>query len=644
MAKFAVKYPFRSHNVLNPSEKNRTRTKSEVAQRVRTYRLRIKSDPIKLREFRLKKKNANLKYRAKVLAARKADEKYNEMIKKKERVRKQKYRIKLRKQAEEKKKSKADKKVRSKATKKVLRSQSTANRRRKQVQRCKKTLPIDSEEWAETINHLVRNATPRRRSRLNLEDAIIRETADLTNTSGTDKGRPSKSRRTVKRHLANTPAAERIWSRKSLQQFHRRSKAQTTPSKTKVFQKSWKNKLDDFLESNSRPMPNKKDTILIDGKPVAKRHLLGSKLDLYKRFKKQNPSFDRRFVSFLKLIPKNYRHLNLTARRVCVCLKDYNIERKIESINNAARAHKMHNLVRNPRQLSNITLCDKPARSCVDRKCEKCGTGRVREFYAQLLDENKDQTVKYIQWVQVEVKYLAKDGTKKKTKRWIQKHFYATITELVQFITDDMKTFTSHIFRSDYQHCCERELMSESLPMSHCTVVMDYSENISLQPQDELEVCHWTLAQVTLHPMFLVRHAPDSTEDSPKLMKESLIVISDSLTHNSEAVYVFTGKLIAHLKANPGPCDIKTIHRFSDNSGVQYKNKDAFANIMQLEEIHNVKIIYHFTESGHGKGPSDGIGAAVKRRLDRLILSEKRVINNAYQVYLALSVLLGQCS
>ena len=46
--------------------------------------------------------------------------------------------------------------------------------------------------------------------------------------------------------------------------------------------------------------------------------------------------------------------------------------------------------------------------------------------------------------------------------------------------------------------------------------------------------------------------------------------------------------------------------------------------------------MYHFTESGYGKGPSDGIGAAVKRRLELKLLAGK-VINNAYETYLFLT-------
>lgn len=55
-----------------------------------------------------------------------------------------------------------------------------------------------------------------------------------------------------------------------------------------------------------------------------------------------------------------------------------------------------------------------------------------------------------------------------------------------------------------------------------------------------------------------------------------------------------------------------------------------------IEECYGIKVIYHYTESGHGKGPSDGIGAGIKKKLYGLILGGK-VINNVYQTYLALS-------
>lgn len=120
---------------------------------------------------------------------------------------------------------------------------------------------------------------------------------------------------------------------------------------------------------------------------------------------------------------------------------------------------------------------------------------------------------------------------------------------------------------------------------------MDFSENITLQAQDEIESAHWTQKQVTLHTIFIIRHDQDRTEDEPKLVKESLVIISDCLNHDASTVYVFTEQLIKHLLDHPGPCPIKVIHRFTDNCASQYKCKDAFEHLCKIEEMYNITLI-----------------------------------------------------
>lgn len=88
-------------------------------------------------------------------------------------------------------------------------------------------------------------------------------------------------------------------------------------------------------------------------------------------------------------------------------------------------------------------------------------------------------------------------------------------------------------------------------------------------------------------------------------------------------MFVFTDQLIL-------------LHRFSDNCAQQYKCATAFTHIAQIQDANNIQVIYHYTEADHGKGPSDGLGAVIKKKLERMILGG-RVINNAYEAYLALA-------
>ena len=58
-------------------------------------------------------------------------------------------------------------------------------------------------------------------------------------------------------------------------------------SKSKQYKAQWQEKINGFLDINYRPMLNKNNTILKDGKEVAKGHLLTTKLDVIRSLKKK---------------------------------------------------------------------------------------------------------------------------------------------------------------------------------------------------------------------------------------------------------------------------------------------------------------------------------------------------------------------
>jgi hypothetical protein len=284
-------------------------------------------------------------------------------------------------------------------------------------------------------------------------------------------------------------------------------------------------------------MPNK-DTILINGEHVAKRHLLTSKFEAYRSFKKANPEFPRKFTTFFRMIPKNIKALNLSYRQVCVCIKDYNLEQKVDALNKLAISL---NIERSStlRQLSDMTVCKYeafPERKCCDRLCERCGTMVITEWYEPLVSiYNNKHVVQFNQWETINEKYEDKKGNMKDSKRWVQRVKRIKVSDAVEEVKTAIESFTSHIFRSDYQQRMQNNIISD-LPIDHCLVVMDFSENLSLKPQDEIESAHWNIKQVTIHPIFIARHSPNSTVENPVTQKESLIMISDSLEHDTGAV------------------------------------------------------------------------------------------------------------
>ena len=68
------------------------------------------------------------------------------------------------------------------------------------------------------------------------------------------------------------------------------------------------------------------------------------------------------------------------------------------------------------------------------------------------------------------------------------------------------------------------------MTQDQCLAVMDFSENISLTPQDEIESAHWNMTQVTLHSIHVVKHG---AHEVPVLKNEAYITISDDTKHDS---------------------------------------------------------------------------------------------------------------
>ena len=95
------------------------------------------------------------------------------------------------------------------------------------------------------------------------------------------------------------------------------------------------------------------------------------------------------------------------------------------------------------------------------------------------------------------------------------------MNDVVNAVAQEMKTFTSHMFRSDYHHRVKTEIV-ENLPIDQCLVVMDLYENFTIQPQDEIESSHWTQKQVTLHPIYIVRHGSESTVDNEGVLNNRI--------------------------------------------------------------------------------------------------------------------------
>lgn len=459
---------------------------------------------------------------------------------------------------------------------------------RKRAQRVRKQLPESPGKWAETVAHIVRNASPRKRMRL----------------LKTDKGSG----------------------------MHRKLSAAKSKEKGE-----WQDRVREYVCSDelSRQMPNKRDVIKVDGVSTAKKHLLCTKRQAFAQFVEKFPTYPYKYTTFCKSIPKFIKKMNMNDRRVCVCMKCFNISEKIRPLSRIAV--KCGHPAMTLRSLYKESVCSDyerfPKLPCVESKCPQC-KDVLSQKKTTLVLQNQSTQVLYTQWEQINSKYTNSKGELIERKAWKQVDHKEDFPTVYNRVCEEMKDIKGHLFRNDFQYYQHQQLI-QNLPLDHAVAYGDFSQNYLLAPNDEIEAAHYATPQVTIHPWYLLRHAVDSTLELPKIKKEAIVIVSNYLKHDVNSVYNFTLKLLAHMEKYPEKVALPAVvHRITDNCGFEYKCKKAFGHLYSLEDTMGVKFIYHYSEPGHGKGPHDGIGATVKHGLDRLVLHDRARLRHAYEVYL----------
>ena len=71
--------------------------------------------------------------------------------------------------------------------------------------------------------------------------------------------------------------------------------------------------------------------------------------------------------------------------------------------------------------------------------------------------------------------------------------------------------------------------------------MVDFAENYTLAPQEEIQSQYYNSVQVAMFVHIVYRHADDSTEDDRKVLREYHFYLSDNRLHSSEFVqYCFS--------------------------------------------------------------------------------------------------------
>ena len=181
--------------------------------------------------------------------------------------------------------------------------------------------------------------------------------------------------------------------------------------------------------------------------------------------------------------------------------------------------------------------------------------------------------------------------------------------------------FESHVHRVNEQYKAIRE-MKDKLPKDSVLIQMDFSENYTCQTLEEIQSAYWNQSMITLHPAVIYYRDTDN-----ELKHTSYVYVSDVLNHNPAMVTCIVDKLITVVKEIV-PI-IKSVNFWTDSLSSQYRNKTIFDTISQFRTKYGMVASWHYFESGHGKGPCDGVGGTTKRNADNAVKQGKTLIQDA---------------
>ena len=495
----------------------------------------------------------------------------------------------------------------------------------------KTAIPDSPDKFVDAVENLINSATPRKKKALaaknilpsserNAHYAIVKCSKELAAEDKNVKQKLIlKLKRMPSKEVSKTNIASGLGvSRQALYKQSRHGKRTQICTEVKQIVKEFYYRMD-----VSTSMPNKRragsDSLYV---------LKDTKKKTFARFIEENPTIKIRGTAFWKLKPKNVKKCGAAKMFQCVCDICENISLVVQTIRASMICSNMEVplLLNNQsgtdnmaRSLAFATLCSKKVHNpkCLDRQCRDCGT----KFVSDLLMEWAKDSNDFIQWYKWE---MAQFNLKKKVIMRNTKVPKATSrTDLLSEFIQQLNSLGRHIF-TEYSQTCSYHQCMKKTKTNELTVVIDFAENYTCLRQGEAQSAYYSRNQVTMHPMVITINQADST------IRDSVVVISDDLTHDSCAVSYFFDILLTHVGIHYSDCD--TIHVWSDGCGSQYKSKHPFFNLSSNFNS-NYKIIWNFYGSRHGKSSSDGETGVVKTFLHQEVKRSDVVLDNAKDVY-----------
>lgn len=535
----------------------------------------------------------------------------------------------------------------------------TGSAQRKAVQKAKRHMPDSPRKYVAVLASLqntksprkktaMRNAglmSPKSRKQLELRDEVYKNI--LTDVRGLQKSRSKRARQKKTSHICSL--IKHIKQKRGLSFHLRRELNVSWKYITKCSQlqddgctnKTRKDALSQDVTEKVHAFYTRGDISKTDPttKTVSKKTLQPTRYmemslgHAHKQFLEENPDIKNVSISkFSSMRPAATKVMKCTRLNTCCCEYCSNVDLKLRCINHfCAKTHMPRLGLGHKYEVSNLTLCGRDEngqnkRDCLDRLCPECGTSAVRQQLEPLLSSHGDSLVNWKSWQSRSSTYINKDGKEMTVKKKMLVTTAGPFDQVVEELTEELEKFSLHLFNARWQQQQFHHITSH-VPDGGLVMVMDFAENFSCFFQDEAQSAHWAKNQVTIHPIVTYFRCPDDGA----VCKDSFIIISDDLKHDSHAVHHFSCKVVNILQER-GLSFTKVV-QFTDGCAAQYKGRTGFVDISFAVEDTGIVTERHFFGSRHGKSVCDGEIGVVKRCASLAVKAGGIVIADAKDLY-----------
>ncbi|XP_022821191.1 uncharacterized protein LOC111361843 [Spodoptera litura] len=354
-------------------------------------------------------------------------------------------------------------------------------------------------------------------------------------------------------------------------------------------------------DENSRLCSGKKEFITRNKIRKQKRYLNDSLLNLHKKFlKKSNLIIS--YSAFCKLRPFWVIIPDFRSRDTCLCKLHVNMDLVIQGL-----YQRKILVTKTSQDLLSLLCCDVYNEDCLHRTCFAC---KERTVPYQEFDNSIEIT--YWQW-ETKPYTIEATGRKVRSTEKIKKREEPKIC--IEKFESTLNEYFVHCGNVVAQQKAFKYL-KENLQEGECIIHVDFSENYAVKCNEEIQSYHFggSRKQLTLHTSVIY-----FLDDEKIQQVQSFCTVSECLRHDISAVWAHIVPVLQYIGEKKR--DIHTIHFISDSPSSQYRNKKIFHLIACLHiYLSSIKIItWNYSESGHGKGAPDGIGAVMKRTADRAV-------------------------